>query len=92
MDNKTVIPSVISIENRNSLKLTGVEKLFYSVQNETLVQTSYGKLLITGSNLTVKRIAIDQNLLELEGKINGLKYLSGDKTKPGGLFGLIKRG
>lgn len=92
MDNKQIMPSLVTIENRNSLKLTGVEKLFYSVQNETLVQTSYGKLLITGSNLTVKRIALDQNILELEGRINSLKYVGNEKTKPGSLFGFIKRG
>lgn len=92
MDNKQVMPSTISIDNRSALKLTGVEKLYYSVQNETLVGTSYGKLLITGSNLTVKRIAIEQNLLELEGKINSIKYVSGEKTKQKSLFGFIKRG
>ena len=92
MENKQVMPSSVSLENRNTLKITGVEKLFYSMQTETLVQTSYGKLLITGSNLTVKRIAIDQNLLELEGRINSIKYVGNEKTKPRSVFGFIKRG
>ena len=87
------IDSIIMLDNRKNLKLTGVEKVFYSTQTEALVLTSYGKLHIIGSNICVKKVAIDQNLVELEGKFNTIKYISSDKTTTSkNIFGLFKRG
>ena len=84
--------SIIMLENRNSLKVTGVEKFYYSTQTETMLLTSYGKMHITGSNLNIKKVALEQNIVELEGKINTIKYTTSEKTNSKGLFNFFKRG
>ncbi len=85
--------SLIMLDNRKMLKVTGVEKLFYSTQTEALMLTSIGKLLVTGNNICVKKVAIEQNIVELEGRFNSFKYISSDKTDVNkGLFKFLKRG
>ena len=92
METKPQIDSLITLDNRKNIKITGVEKVYYSTQTEALLQTSYGKLHILGSNICVKRVALDQNIVELEGKFNSLKYISGEKKAPNRMFNFLKRG
>ena len=70
MESNKIINSTITLDNRSALKIMGAEKVFYVTQSEALVQTSYGRLQITGSNLSVKKVAIDQNIVELDGRFN----------------------
>ena len=87
MENK--IDSQVVLDNRNSLKVTGATKLYYSTQNESMIETSVGKLIITGSDINVTKVAIDNNLVELAGKFNSIKYTTTDKTtKTKGIFSL----
>ena len=90
---ETIQDSIVMLENRKSLKITGVEKVFYSTQSETLLLTSYGKIYIGGNNLTVKKVALEQNIVELDGNINSIKYTTSEKTTHSkNLFNFFKRG
>ncbi|MBQ4535976.1 MAG: hypothetical protein IJA22_04015 [Clostridia bacterium] len=85
METNKTLESNLTLENRKYLKVTGAEKLFYTTQSEALIQTSYGRLQISGSNISVKKVAIEQNLVELEGRFNSFKYVTNEKTNPSGL-------
>ena len=92
MDNNK-LDSIVMLENRKSLKITGVEKVFYSTQSETLLLTSYGKMHILGDNLSVRKVALEQNVVELDGKINTIKYSTSEKSTPSkNFFNIFKRG
>ena len=92
MENNVQIDSCVNLDNRNTLKITGVQKVFYSTQTESLLLTSYGKLLISGNNINVKKVALEQNIVELDGKFDAIKYTNSSKQTNKKLFGLFKRG
>ncbi len=76
MEQKRIADSSVEIINRKSIKISGVERVFNSSDSSALLQTSYGRLLILGQTLQVKKISIETGIMEIDGKINSVKYVS----------------
>ncbi len=73
----------ITIDNRNHISISGISKMLST--NDTyinmLVKTT--KLMIAGKDLHIKKLDIENGLLEASGTIDSVKYSGSD--------GLIKR-
>ncbi|KIR02447.1 hypothetical protein P261_01262 [Lachnospiraceae bacterium TWA4] len=64
----------ITMISRLKLEMTGVLDVHSLDENEAVVETSEGNLLIKGNDLHVKQLDLEKGQLSLEGHIDGLEY------------------
>ncbi len=70
----------LTLVDRKHLTLTGVEKVV-SVKPDLLqVQSSAGDIVVTGQNIEVTKLDLEQHTLSLNGKFDTVKYLENNKT------------
>jgi len=82
-----LINQEIVLKNRNDLKITGVKKIESLNQNEFFLETSLGKMVVRGSDLEMKHLDIDKEILIIIGKIYLMEYLQKDRqTKSKGFL------
>jgi sporulation protein YabP len=75
---KTFTESQLTLLNRKTLTLTGVEKVFETNENKVQVKVSGSNLLINGEGLNISRLDVETGLIEIEGLINDFKYTTGE--------------
>ena len=87
MDEK--ITQALTLENRERLGITGVEKVDNFNNEIVSLATVRGKLTIKGSSLSISKLNVEEGKLTVNGNINSLVYTenSNDKEK----VGLIKK-
>lgn len=74
----------ISIAERKSIILTGVKKIESFDNEEFLMETTLGYLIIKGSELEIIKLDTYQGNVSIKGKIDNLMYLdniNGKKNK-----------
>ena len=82
MDKDIVIGSHnINITGRKNINLTGVKKIDNFDENEFLVETNMGYLLIRGKNLEIIKLDTYQGDVSIKGKIDSLNYLEESNKK-----------
>ncbi len=72
---KSFSDSLITLQNRKNLSLTGVEKVYEASETKVQVKVAGSNLLIAGEGLTITKIDVDAGLLDLVGTVNELKYI-----------------
>ncbi|MFD0591113.1 sporulation protein YabP [Paenibacillus sp. GCM10027627] len=80
----------VKLINRKLLELTGVTNVESFDSEEFLLDTELGFLTVTGQNLHIKHLSLEQGLVAIEGLVHSLAYLdgaAGGKSK--GLFGKL---
>ena len=76
--------------NRKLLEISGVLNVESFDNEEFLLETQCGFLTITGENLHIKNLTLEQGLVAIEGMINTMAYLdSNNQTKTKGLLGKL---
>lgn len=76
---KSFTESQLTLLNRKTLTLTGVEKVFETNENKVQVKASGSNLLITGEGLNISRLDVETGVIEIQGIIiNELKYSMGE--------------
>lgn len=75
---KSFNESQLVLKNRLNLTLSGVEKVYETNENKIQLKVSNSNLLIIGENLNISRLDVESGNVSVEGKINELKYLSGE--------------
>jgi len=84
-------PQNINMENRESLKISGVKDVKSFNENIVEAETVLGKLTVKGEGIKIARLSLDDSILELTGYMYSCEYE--DKTKLsrrgrfGGMFG-----
>ncbi|WP_027700945.1 YabP/YqfC family sporulation protein [Metaclostridioides mangenotii] len=64
----------ITLKDRSSLVISGVEHI-YSFNNKRVeVKTSVGEMVIEGENMDMSKLSIDENIISIEGTINSIVY------------------
>src|SRR5690554_3078151 len=78
----------ISISERKSIVITGVKKIDSFNEEEFLVETSLGYMIIKGENLEIIKLDTHQGSVSIKGFLNSLSYIqdSGKKNKEEGFF------
>lgn len=85
MDEKIKKPHSLSLENRSSLRLTGVVDVGAFDEETVKAYTDYGCLTVSGTGLHIGELSIDSGMLEITGEITALVY-SSESRKSGNLF------
>ena len=80
-ERKVFSAHTLTLENRQSVKMTGVQDIKSFDEKELLLFTEAGKLLIKGEQLHVKRLNLEKGEADLEGKVDSLTYLSKNTDK-----------
>ena len=71
----------INITGRKNINLTGVKKIDNFDENEFLLETNMGYLLIKGKNLEIIKLDTYQGDVSIKGKIDSLNYLEESNKK-----------
>ena len=80
-ERKAFSAHTLTLENRQSVKMTGVQDIKSFDEKELLLFTEAGKLWIRGEQLHVKRLNLEKGEADLEGKVDSLTYLSKNTDK-----------
>lgn len=74
MAEKKFNESIVNLSNQKILTVTGVESVHTMNPNQVLL-TALGKpLMITGENMEIEKLDVDNGILKIKGLIEGLKY------------------
>lgn len=73
--------SSIFIQNRENTTITGVQDLVKYNQNEIVVQTTLGLVLITGTDMVVEKLDVETKELTFIGKVISLIYSNAKQEK-----------
>lgn len=82
--------SEIILQNRESLKITGVTKMHSLDINLFDLDTNLGRLKVEGKNMEMLNLDIEQGILLIKGYINKIYYLDVLKEKESFLGKIFK--
>ncbi len=71
---KTISNHKIICDSRKMLQLTGVEKVESSNENQIICIAMKSPLVISGKNMHVKKLDVQQGVVEVEGNIDSIRY------------------
>lgn len=90
MDKDTTISSLnhnITMTDRKNITITGVKKIDSFDNEEFLMDTSMGYVIIKGEELEIIKLDTFQGNVSIKGRVNSLEYVeSGKKEKEDGVF------
>ncbi|MBO5088910.1 MAG: sporulation protein YabP [Lachnospiraceae bacterium] len=70
----------ITLNNRGTGVITGVNAVISFDPNEVLLETEQGMLLIKGNELNVTKLTLDKGEVEIDGRVDSFTY---SDMKPG---------
>lgn len=87
MQDKAKSKQTLTLEDRKKLSISDVTEVESSDENTVKLNTTYGKLFISGTGLTINQINVDTGEFSLCGEIKKLEYKSSQsKGKFSSLF------
>ena len=82
MDKDTInYNHVVSINERKNINISGVKKIDSFDDEEFLLETSMGYIVIKGENLEIIKLDTYQGNVSIKGKVNSLTYLEDGSKK-----------
>ena len=81
MNNKLDTNHDVQLTSRKKLNITGINKIDSLNDEEFLIDTKLGLLLVTGTNLAMQQLDIDKCQIWIEGNINSLEYIDKENKK-----------
>ena len=76
----------VNLTNRNILNITGINKIDSLNNEQFVIDTIQGVLLVNGCELIMQQLDIDKGQIWIEGKINSIEYSDKKETKKEGFF------
>lgn len=93
MDKELIVTSShsISISERKNINITGVKKIDSFDNEEFLLETTMGYLVIKGEELEIIKLDTYQGSVSIKGKANSMIYMDNNKKgeKEEGFFGKL---
>lgn len=85
-------PHKVVIDSRKKLIITAVEDVDSFNENEVILLTNHGFITVTGEDLHISRLNLDEGQLVIEGGIQGLDYADHEeqRQKRGGLAKMFR--
>ena len=71
----------LMLDNRRKLVLTGAVEVNGFNEETVSVKTTAGTLIVKGSGLHVDKLNLETGDVSIDGKINAMQYLGGDKSQ-----------
>lgn len=87
MEDKNI--QTLTLENRERLAITGVEKVESFNNESVMLATNKGRLTIKGVNLSISKLNVEEGRLTVNGNINSLLYSENNTEKE--KVGLVKK-
>ena len=82
MDKNTLSTNhIVNINSRRNININGVKKIDNFDENEFLLETNMGYLLIKGNDLEIIKLDTYQGDISIKGKIDSLSYLESNNKK-----------
>ncbi len=79
----------IHINNRKEIDITGVKDVDSFDNEEFLIETVMGYLLVRGQQLQLKNLNVEETTIQIKGKVSELAYV--DEQQAGRAKGLISK-
>lgn len=76
----------LKINNRKLLEITGVREVDSFDNEEFLLETVMGYLIIRGHNLQLKNLDVNDGIVSIKGKVYELSYVDDQQEKAKGFF------
>lgn len=80
----------ITLKDRSSLVISGVEHIYSFNDNKVEVRTSAGEMVIEGENLDMSKLSIDDKIINITGTINSMVYAKAKKPQESFIKRLFK--
>ena len=80
----------VSLDDRRKAIISGVEDVDSFNEQMVILATTEGKLTITGSNLNISKLNLEEGALVVEGEVSALEYSGRSKEARGVLGRLFK--
>lgn len=77
-------PHGVAMENRSRAVLSGVSDVKSFHEEEVILETSGGEMVIAGKGLHISKFALEDGNLIMDGRIDAITYPEGGKTRKGG--------
>ena len=71
----------VLLENRKKAVITGVQEIHSFNENEVLLLSEAGKILLKGEQLHVRKLNLEKGDAEGEGRVDSLSYLTRNAHK-----------
>ena len=84
-------PHHIVLEERGALSVSGVEEVERFDENEIVMSTSKGTLVVRGEGLHIEKLSLDGGDLKVEGSVDSLAYEDDGREAGGGFFARLFR-
>lgn len=68
------------LNNRRSCNLTGVNDVLSFDENEIILETEQGMLMIKGNELHVNRLMLDKGEVDVDGRVDSFTYSEQSNT------------
>lgn len=81
MDKDITYNHSVSLNERKSINITGVKKIDSFDEEEFLLETIMGYMVIKGEGLEIIKLDTYQGNVAIKGKINGLTYMESNDKK-----------
>lgn len=79
------------LEERGSLTVSGVSDVERFDENEIVMSTSRGTLVVTGENLHIEKLSLDGGDLKVEGDVDALTYEESRRERGSSLLARLLR-
>ncbi len=79
-------PHTLILENRKTLNISGITDIDRFDEKEIVLYTKTGELTITGRELHINTISIENGNISVEGDIWGIQYGDKDQQSPASVF------
>ena len=67
-------PHRVTLDGRGRLTVSGVEDVDRFDENEIVMNTSEGVLVVSGENLHIDKLSLDGGELHVDGRVDALSY------------------
>ncbi len=81
LDNLVIGGHELRINDRREIFLSGIKKITSFDNEEFLMESSMGVILLKGSNLEIIRLDTHDGNVKIKGKINSFTYLDADSKQ-----------
>ena len=79
-------PHRLTLDGRDKLTVSGVEDVERFDENEIVMNTTDGVLIVNGENLHIGKLSLDGGELQVDGRVDALSYEDGAVSHGGGLL------
>ena len=90
MADKILCDHTVFMENRRTMKITGVVQVVAYDEYKLILKTDYGRLTVSGRNLVAGQMNTESRTMELSGDINYLQYQANHGRSEKGLAKLLR--